>query len=109
MTLVGSADQWLSSLKPNSITTWNECLQIFFQKYFPQDKRIRLRKKILDFLQNDGEELYEAWDRFNELLNDCPTHNVDQLTLIHTFYYALTPDNMRAMEYMNGGDFPKLN
>ncbi|KAH9697932.1 hypothetical protein KPL71_023814 [Citrus sinensis] len=66
---------WLNSLPSDSITTWNELADKFLMKYFPSTKNAKLRNEITSFYQLEDESLYEAWERFKELLRRCPHHD----------------------------------
>ena len=59
---------WLNSLPPDSITTWNDLVDKFLTKYFPPTKNAKLRNKITSFHQLEDESLYEAWERFKDVL-----------------------------------------
>ena len=61
------AKEWLNSLPPGSITTWDELVQRFLSKFFPPAKTAKLRNEITSFTQYDQESLYEAWERFKEM------------------------------------------
>ena len=58
----------VNSLPPGLITTWEELAQKFFAKYFPPAKTAKLRNDITTFVQLEGESLYEAWERYKDLL-----------------------------------------
>ena len=66
------ARQWLMSLPTGSIGTWEEMTERFLTKFFPPSKASQLRSEIGSFRQNDFEQLYEAWERFKDLLRRCP-------------------------------------
>ena len=59
---------WLNSLPPSLITTWEELAQKFLAKYFPPAKKAKLRNDITTFIKFEGESLYEAWERYKDLL-----------------------------------------
>ncbi|PPD90687.1 hypothetical protein GOBAR_DD12374 [Gossypium barbadense] len=44
--------------------------------YFPPSKNAKLRNEITTFQQLDDESLYEAWERFKELLRKCPHYGI---------------------------------
>nr|GEY79543.1 reverse transcriptase domain-containing protein [Tanacetum cinerariifolium] len=48
-----------------------------------------LHNEITRFQQRFDESLYEAWDRFNDLLRACPHHGFYELHQLDTFYNAL--------------------
>ena len=65
------ARAWLNSLLPDSITTYNDLADKFLMKYFPPIKNEKLRNEIIFFHQLEDESLYNAWERFKELLKRC--------------------------------------
>ena len=58
--LKDKAKHWLNSEPPDSITTWAELVQKFLAKFFPPAKTGRMRIKINNFVQLEGELFYEA-------------------------------------------------
>ncbi|KAL5574402.1 hypothetical protein UlMin_023999 [Ulmus minor] len=90
------AKEWLNSLPPGSITTWNKLVQKFLSKFFPPAKTAKLRNEITSFTQYDQESLYEAWERFKEMLRKCPHHGIPIWLQVSTFYNGLF-SNYRAM------------
>ncbi|KAH9753175.1 Endonuclease [Citrus sinensis] len=82
---------WLNSLPSDSITTWNELADKFLMKYFPPTKNAKLRNEITSFHQLEDESLYEAWERFKELLRKCPHHGIPCCIQLETFYNGLNP------------------
>ena len=68
------ARAWLNSLPSNSITTWNDLAEFVLMKYFPPTKNTKLRNEITSFHQLKDESLYEAWEKFKELLRISPYH-----------------------------------
>ncbi|XP_030502340.2 uncharacterized protein LOC115717494 [Cannabis sativa] len=72
------AKSWLVSLPPNSIKTWEELALKFLSKFFPPTKITKLRVDINNFTQHDNESLYEACERFKDLLRKCPNHGIER-------------------------------
>ncbi|KAH9744107.1 hypothetical protein KPL70_003546 [Citrus sinensis] len=85
------ARAWLNSLPSDSITTWNELADKFLMKYFPPTKNAKLQNEITSFHQIEDESLYEAWERFKELLRRCPHHDIPCCIQLETFYNGLNP------------------
>ena len=83
------ARAWLNSLPSNSVMTWNDLAEKFLMKYFPPTKNAKLRNDITGFQQMDGESLYEAWERYKELLRKCPHHGIPHWIQMETFYNGL--------------------
>lgn len=70
------AKAWLNSLPPLTITTWDDLAKKFLAKFFPPAKTVKMRNDITTFVQFDMESLYEAWERYKELLRKCPHHGL---------------------------------
>nr|GFA38465.1 reverse transcriptase domain-containing protein [Tanacetum cinerariifolium] len=47
----------------------------------------------------------EAWERFKDLLRQCPHHGFSELHQLDTFYNALTPNDQDALDSAAGGNF----
>ena len=58
--------------------------------------------KITTFAQTEGEPLHEAWDRFKQLLIQCPYHHYP-LKLQNQFFYELTPQYQYMVDNATGG------
>ncbi|KAF7814045.1 uncharacterized protein G2W53_028014 [Senna tora] len=86
------AKVWLQSLPEGSITTWEELTQQFLTKYFPPGKTAKMRNDITSFVLLDNESLYEAWERFKELLRKCPHPGLPKWLQVQTFYNGLSSE-----------------
>ena len=82
---------WLNSLPPDSITTWNDFVDKFLMKYFLPNKNAKWRNEITSFHQLEDESLYDACERFKELLRRCPHHGIRCCIQLETFYNGLNP------------------
>ena len=51
---------------------WDELTKAFLAKFFPPSKTASLRNQIMSFAQREDESLYEARERFKDLLRLCP-------------------------------------
>ncbi|CAM8990979.1 unnamed protein product [Rhodiola kirilowii] len=100
--LTGRARDWLRSQTPDSFTTWEELALAFLNKYFPPSKTAHYRSQITNFVQMDGETLYEAWERYKEYQRLCPHHNLDDLLLFHTFYQGVDGNSRLALDTASG-------
>nr|GEY20210.1 reverse transcriptase domain-containing protein [Tanacetum cinerariifolium] len=47
----------------------------------------------------------EAWERFKDLLRQCPHHRFSELHQLDTFYNALNPNDQDALDSAAGGNF----
>ncbi|XP_024021736.1 uncharacterized protein LOC112091708 [Morus notabilis] len=77
----------------------------FFNKYFPHHKTNNLKRQISNFAQKENETLYQAWERFKDLLNLCPHHGYESWRLVSYFYDGLTIRECQFVEMMCNGDF----
>ncbi|CAM8895796.1 unnamed protein product [Rhodiola kirilowii] len=101
--LTGKAKDWLRSQTLDSFTTWEELAVAFLNKYFPPSKTAYYRNQITNFSQLDGENLYEAWERYKEYQRLCPHHNLDDLQVFHTFYHGVDGNSRLALDTASGG------
>ncbi|KAF7801050.1 uncharacterized protein G2W53_044433 [Senna tora] len=97
------AKVWLQSLPEGSITTWEELAQQFLTKYFPPGKTAKMRNDITSFVLLDNESLYEAWERFKELLRKCPHHGLPKWLQVQTFYNGLSSEIRKSIDAAAGG------
>nr|GEZ46307.1 hypothetical protein [Tanacetum cinerariifolium] len=58
-----------------------------------------------NFLQKSNETFNEAWERFKDLLRQCPHRGFSELHQLDTFYNALTPNDQDALDSAAGGNF----
>ncbi|XP_068651585.1 uncharacterized protein [Aristolochia californica] len=80
---------WVQSLQPGSITSWQDMIEKFLAKFFPVTKTTQLRSEISQFKQNDFESLYEAWERYKDLIRRCPQHGLPNWLQVQMFYNGL--------------------
>ena len=98
------ARAWLQSLPPGSVTTWEDMAQKFLTKFFPPSKTSQLRVEITQFRQLDFEQLYEAWERFKELLRKCPQHGIESWLQVQLFYNGLDGQTRSNIDTAVGGN-----
>ncbi|CAJ2633013.1 unnamed protein product [Trifolium pratense] len=97
------ARAWLQSLPSNSVATWNELKKVFLARYFPPSKTAMLRAQINGFRQRDNESLFEAWERYKEMIRICPHHGLENWLIIHTFYNGLLYNTRMTIDAAAGG------
>ncbi|XP_062114094.1 uncharacterized protein LOC133825122 [Humulus lupulus] len=83
------ARAWLNSFPSDFVTTWQELAERFLMKYFPPTKKAKLWIEITSFQKLNEESLYEAWERFKDLLRKCPHHGIPHCIQMKTFYNGL--------------------
>nr|GEX26905.1 reverse transcriptase domain-containing protein [Tanacetum cinerariifolium] len=95
---------WYEKEPPNSILTWDDLVNKFVNQFFPPSKTTHLKNEISRFTKRFKETFSEAWDRFKELLRDCPHHEFSELTQIDTFYNGLTEQDQDSLNAASGGN-----
>nr|GFC70278.1 reverse transcriptase domain-containing protein [Tanacetum cinerariifolium] len=101
----GEARIWLDKEPPRLILTWEDLVSKFINQFFPPSKTTYIRNEITNFLQKPNETFNEAWERFKDLLRQCPHHGFSELHQLDTFYNALNPNDQDALDSAAGGNF----
>ncbi|GKE74503.1 hypothetical protein Tco_1536544, partial [Tanacetum coccineum] len=89
MSLTGAASHWLRNEPTGSITTWDGLKTKFLNKYCPPARTAKKMEEINNFQQEPDENLYQAWERFKELLMKCPRHYLTGMQEVILFYNGL--------------------
>ena len=71
--LSGEAKRWLHSFKGNSLKTWDEVVEKFLKKYFPESKIVEGKAAISSFHQFPDESLSE---HLNDSVACCGKHRL---------------------------------
>ncbi|GJV20566.1 putative reverse transcriptase domain-containing protein [Tanacetum coccineum] len=58
-------------------------------KYCPPTRTAKKIEEINNFQQEPDENLYQAWERFKELLMKCPQHYLTEMQEVILFYNGL--------------------
>ncbi|GJU20716.1 retrovirus-related pol polyprotein from transposon TNT 1-94 [Tanacetum coccineum] len=61
----------------------------FLNKYFPPARTAKKMEEINNFQQEPDENLYQAWERFKELLMKCPQYYLTEMQEVILFYNGL--------------------
>ncbi|KAA3469453.1 Retrotransposon gag protein [Gossypium australe] len=92
--LRNKAKQWLHSLP---------------QGIFHPAKTAKLRNDISSFVQMDSETLYDAWERYKDLLRRCPHHGLPLWLQVQTFYNRVNPSTRQLIDSAAGGTLNNKN
>ena len=63
--------------------TWEEVIENFIKKYFPDLKTIEGKMEISSFHQFPDESLSETLDRFHKLLKKTPIYGYNELVQLN--------------------------
>ena len=103
--LRGKAKQWLLSLPNASINSLDDLKEAYIKKYYPPVKILQNRNSILSFKQLDNEHVASAWERIKNMLRTCPSHGVNEWTILHSFYNGLNYMSRSMLDSAAGGAF----
>jgi hypothetical protein len=68
----------------------------------------KIRAQISVFRQAADESMSEVWERYRELLNSCPHHNIPDWMIVEGFYQTLTDSNRMLVTSVAGGNFMQI-
>ena len=103
--LKDKAKNWLNSLRPRSIGTWQEMQTEFLKNFFPIHRTNAFKRQIMNFSQKDNETFYQCWERFKDLLNAYPHRGYKTWCIISFFFESLTLKMRQFVEMMCNGEF----
>ncbi|KAL5179908.1 hypothetical protein HKD37_01G001129 [Glycine soja] len=101
--LSGEEKRWLLLFKGNNLKTWDEVVEKFLKKYFPESKIAEGKATISSFHQFPDKSLSEALERFNSLLWKTPTHGFSEPIQLNIFIDGLRPQSKQLLDASAGG------
>ncbi|XP_010534739.1 PREDICTED: uncharacterized protein LOC104810244 [Tarenaya hassleriana] len=101
--LMDTTLEWLYTLSPDSIFSWEQMQEKFMPRFFPASKTQLAKQQINSFLQEPDESLRKAWDRFQGYQRTCPHHGWDKRYLISTLLQGLKEDTRVLIRVACGG------
>ncbi|GJT43940.1 zinc finger, CCHC-type containing protein [Tanacetum coccineum] len=107
-TLHDQAINWLDRLPARSISTWDDLTTRFLAQFFLPEGIAKLQNDILMFQQHQGESLYDAWNRFKDLLQKVPHHGLNLWFQVQIFYDHVNYTTQMAIDDATGGRLRKL-
>ncbi|GJS25301.1 hypothetical protein Tco_0453933 [Tanacetum coccineum] len=76
------------------------------KRYCPSSKTAKQLEEICNFKQEGDETLYQAWERYNDLLYKCPTHDINSHQKVNIFYNGLGTMNRQLLD--SQGPIPSM-
>ena len=52
-------------------------MEAYLNRFFPHDLTSERIGEIITFKQREDESLYNAWERYKQLLRRCPMHGIE--------------------------------
>ena len=83
--------------------TWDEVVEKFLKKYFPESKTVEGKASISSFHQFPDESLSEALERFCSLLRKTSTHGFSEPIQLNIFIDGLRPQSKQLLDASAGG------
>ncbi|GJR91924.1 ribonuclease H-like domain-containing protein [Tanacetum coccineum] len=98
ITLKGRALRWKDRLPAGSITTCDLLKKEFIWRYCHPFITAKKLEEIRNFKQERDETLYYAWERYNDLLYQCPVHDLNCQQKVHIFYTGLDISTRKLLD-----------
>ncbi|GJU49674.1 ribonuclease H-like domain-containing protein [Tanacetum coccineum] len=98
ITLKGLALRWKKGLPVGVINTWDLLEKEFISQYCSPFKTAKKLKEIRYFKQEMRETLYQAWERYNDLLFKCPQQDLNNHQKVQIFYTGLDISTRRMLD-----------
>ncbi|XP_042038223.1 uncharacterized protein LOC121784109 [Salvia splendens] len=105
--LEDSAKDWLESLEPGSIRTWDAMVEKVLEKFYPPSEAIKRQHEIIAFQMTPTENIRDAWGRFKSLMKRYPNHGLTPTVQVITFFKGCVPEAQRELNLSSGGNFLK--
>ncbi|GJT90461.1 hypothetical protein Tco_1079306 [Tanacetum coccineum] len=100
--LTGGASRWLRNEPTGSIKTWEALKTKFLNKYCPPGRNAKKMEEINNFQQESDETLYQAWERFKELLMKYPQHYLTEMHEVEDAKKAIQEMAEYSQKWHNG-------
>ncbi|GKC90107.1 hypothetical protein Tco_1150756 [Tanacetum coccineum] len=98
ITLEGIAKRWFERTSTECTKRWSELRQNFIWRFCPPAIIFKQLGEIQNFKQEEGESLFDTWERYNDLLFRCPFHDLNDHQKVNTFYNGLNGQTRRAID-----------
>ncbi|KAL1568804.1 hypothetical protein AAHA92_00366 [Salvia divinorum] len=103
--LIDSAKEWFECLPVEKVSSWDDIVALFLDKYYPPGTILKLKSEICQFIQGHDEPLYEAVARFKALLRKCPNHGFSIEYQVGLLYYGFTEQISSMLDACANGGF----
>ena len=71
------------------VNTWEELIEAYLSRFFPLALTSERRGEIITFKQKEDESLFNAWERYKQLLRRWPMHGIEKMTQMDIFYHSM--------------------
>ncbi|GJR67359.1 homeodomain-like protein [Tanacetum coccineum] len=98
VTLEGIAKRWFERTSTECTKSWSDLRQNFIRRFCPPAIIFKQLGEIRNFKQEEGESLFDTWERYNDLLFKCPFHDLNDYQKVNTFYNGLNGQIRRFVD-----------
>ncbi|GJY26700.1 ribonuclease H-like domain-containing protein [Tanacetum coccineum] len=98
ITLKGRALRWKNRLLAGTIITWDLLRKEFIWRYCHPFITTKKLEKIRNFKQERDETLYHAWERYNDILYQCPLYDLNCQQMVYIFYIGLDISTRKILD-----------
>ncbi|GJY28768.1 protein kinase-like domain, concanavalin A-like lectin/glucanase domain protein [Tanacetum coccineum] len=98
ITLTGAAKRWVDRLPLGTVNSWDLLKKAFIQRYCPPSRTAKQLEEIRNFKKEGDETLYQAWERYNDLLYKFRTHDINNHQKVNIFYNGLQAMNCQFLD-----------
>ncbi|GKC84875.1 putative nucleotidyltransferase, ribonuclease H [Tanacetum coccineum] len=98
LTVVGVARRWFDRTSSEHVKNWDKIKQNFIRGFYPPAMILEQLGEICNFKPEDGESLFNTWERYNDLLFKCPFHDLNDHQKLNTFYNGLKDHTRRIID-----------
>ena len=71
------------------MSNWEELVEPYLTRFFPHALTLERIGEIISFKHKEDESLYNAWERYKQLLRRCPMHGIEKITQMDIFYHEM--------------------
>jgi len=89
----------------DSVTTWEDFVKVFLKKFYPIHKTALIRKNLMPLNQESNEPFWRYFERFKDLLAQCPHHSIEKSRECLVLYDCLNYQMKALLETMCQGGF----
>ena len=107
--LRGKALSWYERLNSSSIVSWNDLCNAFLGEFYPPSLYMHYRSELTNFRRKASETLYESWERYKDLIDKCPNHQMPKWLLVQTFYRSCPSDEKSTLDASANGSLMRLH
>ncbi|GJZ97323.1 hypothetical protein Tco_0669776 [Tanacetum coccineum] len=98
ITLAGAAKRCMGRVPARTVNTWDLLKMVFILRCCLPSQIARQLEYICYFRQDGNETLYQTWERYNDIMFKCPTHDLNDYQQVSIFYKGLEIPTHRMLD-----------